>query len=313
MKIYFIIFCLSAALISISCNENFNPKAPFIEQYVLNCIIRGDSVAQVALLGKTYDVNGYDPSTNSVDPSVTGALIYIKCHGKIYQMRDSSIARTDTSQYKGPVKFYYSNSFLPGTNDTVEITAIPKDGVILNSKTTVPNSVSFDRSPVYIKGDEAALDLTWVESDGGDFFLPRLKIVYSKRNEIPQVIHTLEVPVSYNYSGNLITPIYPGVSAARGLEYQRSILDDYMTKVSAGDDMENYQFYDLEFDLLIFDQFLSGYISTTNGFLDNLSIRLDEPNYTNITGGLGIFGAYMLNKTSISLSDNYLTQLGYTP
>jgi hypothetical protein len=268
---------------------------------------------QVALLGKTYDVSGFDPSTNNIDPSISGAQIFLKWKGHIYQMRDSSISRTDTSKYKSPVKFYYTKAFIPSFRDSIEITAIPKDGVVLSSKTSIPNNVLFKYDPTFITPDAFSLGINWTESDAGDFFLPRLKIIYTKRNEIPAVIHTMEIPVAYNVIAGVNSPIYPGVSQAAGLNYQRKIIDDYMLKVSAGDNKDNYHFYSLQFDLLIFDQFLAGYISTTNSFLDNLSIRLDEPNYTNINGGLGIFGAYIYNNFTIGFSDEYLLLLGYTP
>jgi hypothetical protein len=313
MKIYLIFIPLLAALFSFSCKENFDPEAPFKEKYVLNCIISGDSVMQVATLGKTYDANGNDPSLNNIDPSISGAQVFIKWKGKIFQMRDSSMARTDTSRYKGPVKFYYTKAFIPTFHDSIEISAIPTNGVVLSSKTMVPNNVSFQRSTTYILKETFTLDIGWIEPDGNNLFLPRLKILYYKRNESPAVLHTLEIPLAYNIKGGITTPVYPSVSQASTIEYQRSIIDDYMLKVSAGDDKLNYQFVYLQLDLLVFDQFLAGYISTANGFLDNLSIRLDEPNYTNINGGLGIFGAYIYNNTSIYLSDDYLTLLGYTP
>ena len=116
-------------LISFSCDDNFNPKAPFKEQYVLNCIIRGDSASQIAILSKTYDVSGFDPNTNNIDPSISGAQVYLKWKGTLYQLRDSSIARTDTSRYKDPIKFYYTNAFTPAAHDSVEIIAIPAPGV----------------------------------------------------------------------------------------------------------------------------------------------------------------------------------------
>jgi len=66
-------------------------------------------------------------------------------------------------------------------------------------------------------------------------------------------------------------------------------------------------------ELLIFDPSFAGYISTTNGFLDNLSIRLDEPNYSNVNCGLGIFGAFCYSQMTVGLSSDYLQSLGYTP
>jgi hypothetical protein len=309
----FVITCLVILLINLSCDQSFNPKAPFREQYVLNCIIRGDSVSQVAQLSKTYDVSGFDPGTNNIDPAITGAPIYLKWRGKLYQMKDSSISRTDTSRYKGPIKFYYTNAIKPAFNDSIEIMAIPSPGVLLSSRTKIPYNVYFGNSPSFIKGDELVLDINWTARDLGLFFLPRMKIIYQKRNEVPVITHSFEVPIDYsNYQGTEI-PDYPGISPASSIEFVRTNIDKAMLQISNGDDKLNYRFLRIDFELLIFDQFLAGYISTTNGFFDNLSIRLDEPNYTNINGGLGIFGAYEFNIFNINLTDQYLEQLGYFP
>ena len=307
LPIYFI-----SILINFSCDESFNPKAPFKEQYVLNCIIRGDSASQIALLSKTYDVSGFDPNSNNIDPAISGAQVYFKWKGNLYQLRDSAIARTDTSKYKGPIKFYYTKDFTPASNDSLEITAIPVPGIILSSKTKVPYNVSWN-SPWFIKGDEIVLDIHWTANDLNVYYLPRMKIIYQKRDEIPLVSHSFIVPLDYSTNNGVEVPIYPGISPAAGIEFVRTNIDKAMLQVSKGDIKSNYRFLRIDFELLIFDQFLAGYISTTNGFLDNLSIRLDEPNYSNIIGGLGIFGAYENNVFQISFSDDYLNQLGYTP
>ena len=313
MKTYLVFASIAVALLSFSCSESFQPDAPFKEQYVLNCVVRGDSAMQVATLAKTYSANGSDPLYNNVDPSLSGAQVFIKWKGKIFQMRDSSIARSDTSRYKGPSKFYYTNAFIPSYNDTVQITAVPQDGTLLTAKTKVPNGVFFHTIPNYITPDIFTLGISWIETDGNCLFLPRLKILYKKRNEIPAVLHSLEIPITTSVTADVTTPVYPAISQAAGIEYQRTLIDDYMRKVSEGDDKDNYRFLSLQLDLLVFDQFLAGYISTTNGFLDNLSIRLDEPNYTNINGGLGIFGAYIYNNITVGFSDDYLIGLGYIP
>ena len=314
MKKKLVLFvCIVTLLISFSCDDNFNPKAPFKEQYVLNCIIRGDSATQIAVLSKTYDVSGFDPNNNNIDPSISDAQVYLKWKGKLYQLSDSSIARTDTSKYKGPIKFYYSKAFTPAPNDSVEITAIPAPGVLLTSRLKVPFNVYFGNSPWFIHGDEISLNYRWTTPDFNVYYLPRMKIIYQKRNEIPVVTYSFEVPLDYSSANGIETPVYPGLSPAAGIEYVRTNIDKAMLKVSNGNIKSNYRFLRIDLELLIFDQFLAGYISATNGFLDNLSIRLDEPNYTNISGGLGIFGAYLYNVLQISFSNDYLSNLGYTP
>jgi hypothetical protein len=42
---------------------------------------------------------------------------------------------------------------------------------------------------------------------------------------------------------------------------------------------------------------LAAYYSSLNGFLDEYSVRLDEQVYSNINGGIGIFGAYKATVT----------------
>jgi hypothetical protein len=314
MKKNLLVFiCILTLLVSFSCDDSFNPKAPFEEQYVLNCIIRGDSASQIATLGKTYDVSGFDPNINNIDPSISGAQVFFKWKGNLYLLRDSSIVRADTSRYKNPIKFYYTNDFIPAANDSIEIIAIPAPGVFLSSKTKVPYNVYFGNSPWLIKGDEIALDIRWTAHDFNVYYLPRMKIIYQKRNEIPVVIHSFEVPLDYSSVNGIETPVYPGFSPVDGIEFVRTNIDKALLQISNGDFKSNYRFLRMDFELLVFDQFLAGYISTTNGFLDNLSIRLDEPNYTNINGGLGIFGAYLYNVFPISFSNDYLSNLGYTP
>jgi len=143
MKKYLGFLIFLVPLISYSCNDSFNPKAVFKQQYVLNCIIWTDSILQIAHLSHTYDVPGFDPSVNTTDPSITGAKIFIKWNGQNYQLRDSSIARTDTSRYKGPLKFYYTKEIKPTGSDLIQITAIPVDGISLTSITRVPSGVYF--------------------------------------------------------------------------------------------------------------------------------------------------------------------------
>jgi hypothetical protein len=312
-KNFLLLICFVTIFISLSCDDSFNPKAPFKEQYVLNCIIRGDSSSQIAILSKTYDVSGFDPNSNNIDPSISGSQVYLKWKGTLYQLKDSSIARSDTSKYKDPIKFYYTKAFTPAANDSIEITAIPAPGVLLSSKTKVPHFVSYGNSPWLIKGDEIALDFHWTAYDLNVYYLPRMNIIYQKRDEIPVVTHSFEVPLDYSSVNGIETPVYPGLSPAAGIEFIRANIDKAILQVSNGDIKSNYKFLWINLEILIFDQFLAGYISTTNGFLDNLSIRLDEPNYTNMSGGLGIFGAYEHSVLQISLFDQYLENLGYTP
>ena len=49
------------------------------------------------------------------------------------------------------------------------------------------------------------------------------------------------------------------------------------------------------------DQALYVYYNVANGFRDAFSIRMDQPDYSNIEGGLGVFGSYNVDKKSYEL------------
>jgi len=55
------------------------------------------------------------------------------------------------------------------------------------------------------------------------------------------------------------------------------------------------------------DEHLYKYYSVVNGFQDQYSIRVDQPNYTNIQGGLGVFGSFVSDTTVVSstLASNF--------
>jgi hypothetical protein len=43
------------------------------------------------------------------------------------------------------------------------------------------------------------------------------------------------------------------------------------------------------------------YYNIVNGFQDPYSVRMDQPDYTNIAGGAGVFGAMVEDSVSVSL------------
>ena len=84
--------------------------------------------------------------------------------------------------------------------------------------------------------------------------------------------------------------------------------------ISQGDpNKKDYKIYGAVFTLMIFDENISNYYSTTNGFLDDFTIRIDEKDYSNIQGGLGIFGTYRTQSTGAVFTHNYIKSFGYTP
>ena len=53
------------------------------------------------------------------------------------------------------------------------------------------------------------------------------------------------------------------------------------------------------------EQNVYNYYNTVNEFRDPVSVRLDEPDYSNVSGGWGMFGAYTLDSLTYTLPHDF--------
>ena len=87
---------------------------------------------------------------------------------------------------------------------------------------------------------------------------------------------------------------------------------NWIKEISAGDTAKSYYRLDgVDFSLYQFDDALSKYYSSVHGSLDDYSIRVDQSVYTNISGGLGIFGCRALTANSWKMNSAYAHSFGY--
>ena len=75
MKIISLIFCVLISIVIISCEKGFEPKAEFREDYFLYSVINADTNYQTVILSKSYDVEGFNPLNNEIDPDIKDAEV----------------------------------------------------------------------------------------------------------------------------------------------------------------------------------------------------------------------------------------------
>ena len=63
-------------------------------------------------------------------------------------------------------------------------------------------------------------------------------------------------------------------------------------------------------EIKVFDKNLSTYYLSSGRLFDNYSVRLDTKDFSNISGGYGIFGSFIVQKISVLFSDEYLSIFG---
>jgi hypothetical protein len=87
-----------------------------------------------------------------------------------------------------------------------------------------------------------------------------------------------------------------------------------LEEISAGDpNKDNYNILQSPaFELIALDLNLSRYVSSTNQTFDDLTVTVNESDFTNIEGGLGVFGSYTKKKYNrIKFQPGYIESFGY--
>lgn len=318
MKNYIVIaVALIMSLIVYSCEEDFNPKTEYKERFALTCIVRGDTTLQYATLSRSYSIPGFDPYENLIDPFIGGADIRIWHKDNVYFLRDTVLVRDDTSRYTTPINCYFLDGFLPGSNEEIEIKAVLPTGKTLVGKTKLPEFVTFigaASDPVVPPLDKDNFGIQWEGKSNIGWYLSRFSVHYKKNENGTEVFYSKDVPTKYVLENGNWIPNYPAPSRSSRVGFLNSSLDSVFAQISAGDPVKsNYTILAGILEVLIFDDNLSKYYSSINGFLDQFTVRIDETDYTNIEGGFGIFGSYIKQRRGVRILTEYIQSFGYIP
>jgi hypothetical protein len=319
-----ILFVLVVAVI-ISCEDEVNPKTDLKDIYSMNCIIRGDTSFQVATITRSYDVSGFDPGTNKNDPFIKGAKIKLLYQNgtQTFFFRDTTMTRPAGSNYSTPLSYYYLKNFQPTFESPISIEATLPNGKVLTAK-----SITFYISPYAIQNNYYSIPsslfgnylvFNWVNltstRDETVYYVPELIIKYARiQNNVP-VEYQKKVPLFYIQGDNGEIPLYPPVQAnLTSANFDTTTIRKSITEISAGDPNKgNYIIRKAVFRLLIADKNLAMYYAAQKTFLDEFSVRVTQPEFSNIQGGLGIFGTLNSTQIDVPIKESYIRSFGYKP
>jgi Domain of unknown function (DUF4249) len=306
----------------LSCSDQVNPKTDLRDLYSLNCIMRGDTSSQIVTITHSYQVSGYDPSGNTADPFIGGAKINVYYNDSVFVFRDTSAVRTGISQYTTPIHYYYINKLYPRSGDSIKIVATLPNGQILSASTVTykTSSIFFSNSnDIYtsIYSSTLYLKFGWVSGlDPRDlartFFAPDLLIYYHLNSDPAKKQLVKKVAWIYAVNAN-DQPIYPPIqNNIFDIGYDMANVNRAMSEISGSDpNKSNYIIDGGAFRVLIMDQNLATYYNAQKTFMDEFSVRINEPDFTNIKGGLGIFGTFSAKLMDVPIASDYIQSFGY--
>jgi len=293
----------------ISCEEDFNPYGDYQEKFAFTCILKNDDNFQTATLFKSYLTPPYDPA-------VTGADVRVWYNDSVFVFRDSSVARTDTSRYTSPFRFYYNENFSIRNEKTIELEVLLPNGKRLRSSSVTPKAITFDNESAAIIPPTSSniLYFEWNAFKTGTYFSTKMTIRY-KQNINGEIIEkTKVVPLEYVDVNGELTPIYPSPVSVPIIIYQKDAVTKALQEISEGDpNKQNYSILQkVGFNVIAYDAPLSKYMSSIGGSIDDLTVSVDVPDYSNIEGGLGLFGSYSKkNYTKLRFLQDYIESFGY--
>ena len=120
------------------------------------------------------------------------------------------------------------------------------------------------------------------------------------------------VPSRYVSGPNGRVPAYYSYLTQKFCTFDFAALDSAMAQISAGDPVKSrYSVHLLRCEVIEYDTPLSKYYSSINGSLDQFSIRVDQPVFSNVGGGIGILGSYYRNWVYFELDISYVKSFGY--
>jgi hypothetical protein len=327
MKRILLCVLIVLAALSSSCDDSINPEASSQTGYVLYCIIDTDTTFQTAYLSQTYDVSGTDPSTNTTNPSISNAEVAVICQGNKYLFTDSTVSRTDTSRYKDNFSFYYNNKLNLKSTYSYDVAypcsvkvKLPNNKTLVSAAESIPTGDLFFDEYVFsfpVVDNVKMCTFTWSffstkNSLNKYYFLPKLEINYSKVVNGVATRMKYKVPYLTVYANNEEILTYPKVSKTNSVSYNKQYIIDALNKISEGDSNKgNYIIHNLMMSVILMDKNVAAYYASSSTYNDEFSVRIDAADYSNITGGYGLFGLYATKKKNVKLDQAYILGFGY--
>lgn len=311
------------ALLVLSCEEPFTPKAPFVPRPVVICIISATEHNGVYLMpvsatvARTYDVAGLDPMANTIDPFDTAAVVSVTVGNVNDQLRLFKLPRADAGRYTTK-EFRFQDHGLFHMYGVYTLSVTTGKGEQLRATTTVPPRRMIGTSYQFPAGvtpitTNPHWTFDWNDEQRNDhLYFPKLLLQYQVITPESTVDKKLEIPLTYVEKDGKKVPVYPSFTRDLSVTYDFSAMATAIESIAEVDTVKShYKIGWLYFQLIEYDTNLSNFYASSHGYLDAYSIRVDESTYTNVTGGVGVFGSSFFNNIFFEMKLQYIRSLGY--
>ncbi len=293
------------------CDNSFSPKSDFRREPVVYLVLDRDRPFQILRYAASYDPPGVIPGEyrGSKDPGIDSAYV-TSIYGTV-SFSDTLLEAADGSL----VPVMISRALHPAVNTEYRLTVHLKDGRSVSGIARVPPEPGltlngarsffyFDQAASMVHlAAEAAVEVAFPPM--GSYF--RLWITHWKaapgggRDTLRE-----EVPSYVWYTNGAKTYVYTKPDRGTDTDIPVGVLVDFVRgMVERGDT----NFVDVKCTVYCLEKNFYSYLKVLKGFDDPLSVRAENPNFTNIAGGLGIFGAVVADSIRMPFPRQILEEI----
>src|SRR3989339_124166 len=308
-------------LSTFGCNQPFDPKGPVDQQMVVFAVFSTDRDVQYVTVDMSYMPSGFDPLTYTSDNALNDVFVTLKDSRNMYQLRDTALARLDTSRYKSPLRLYALYPFTVRQGQTYQLVVQSRSMGVASATVVVPGKALLDStySARYILIEpfshfpEEKIRFPSRLSSSAKGYLARLTITYDVLKGTEWVQESVELPIATADTAaySLEHPIYPQIApnlSAGVLDatYRNGFLINTIKNLILAKYADNRMVFKwIVFTLIQLDQNLFNYYSVVHDYRDPRTVRLDRPMYSEINGGIGFVGACTVDSLVFLLPTNF--------
>lgn len=304
----------------LACNQPFDPRGPLDSQVVVFSVLSTDRIVQFVRVEQNYMPTGFDALAYTSDNFVPNALVTIQGTDSTFTLRDTTIARPDMSRYKFSIRAYFAKPLVINYGASYQVTVHSPQFEDASTAIVVPARPVVVMTPLssqilqYPRPDTVKTEIVFTIDLGGGAkgWIGRLFVYYNVLKEGRWVEERVPVPIYFIFPKVFTSVVYRELTRAGYKNRSASVYrNDMYARTINQVANEKYPssritFTRAVFELVQVEENLYNYYEVAHGNNDPLSVRLDEPLYTNLVGGVGVVGAYTLDSLVQILPDNFI-------
>ena len=313
-----ITFLLGASLVG--CNQPFDPRGPLYSQVTIFSVLSTDRNDQFVRVERTYMPTDFDALAYTADNFVPNALVTIQGTDSTFTLRDTTIARPDMSRYKFSIRAYFAKPLVINYGASYHVTVRSPQFENASTAIVVPAKPVVVMTPLSSQilqfprpeTDKTEIVFTIDLGGGAKGWIGRLFVYYNVLKDGKWVEERAPVPIYFIFPKVFTSVVYRELTRAGYKNRSASVyLNNMYARTINQVAYEKYPsskitFTRAVFELVQVEENLYNYYEVAHGNNDPHSVRLDEPLYTNLVGGVGVVGAYTLDSLVQILPDNFI-------